>query len=67
MGEFEETMEIVKELNDDITAHKQSIAKLKYDLESNNLSEESIYAIENQISWYEGAMNFDLVTIAEIN
>jgi hypothetical protein len=67
MTEFEETMEIVKELNENIAAHKQSIEKLKYDLESYNLSDESVYAIGNQISWYEGAINFDLVTIAEIN
>ena len=67
MDKFEETQKIVKELNNNIAEHKESIAKLKYDLESYNLSEESIYAIGEQISWYEHAIDYDICLIAEIN
>lgn len=61
-----ETIDVVNELNTEINEYKESIAKLKYDL-GNNLSDESIYAINNQISWYENAINFNIETIKEIN
>lgn len=61
-----ETIDVVNELNTEINEYKESIAKLKYDL-GNNLSDESTYAINNQISWYENAINFNIETIKEIN
>lgn len=61
-----ETIDVINELNTEINEYKESIAKLKYDL-GNNLSDESIYAINNQISWYENAINFNIETIKEIN
>lgn len=54
------------ELNQDIADYRVSIEKLKYDL-GLNLSEESVYAIKNQISWYEGQINFVTDTIKEFN
>lgn len=62
-----DSITIINELNSEIEDHKLSIEKLKYDLANNNLSEESVYAINSQISWYEGAINFALDTIGEIS
>ena len=61
-----EDFDWLAEANQDISDMRVSIDKLKYDL-GLNLSEESVYAIKNQISWYEGQINFVTDTIKEFN
>lgn len=62
-----DSITIINELNSEIEDHKLAIEKMKYDLEDKNLSEESIFAINSQISWRKGAINFALDTIGEIS
>ena len=61
-----EDFDWLAEANQDISDMRVSIDKLKYDL-GLNLSEESVYAIKNQISWYEGQIDFVTDTIKEFN
>ena len=62
-----ETLELIKELNDNIDGYKASIDNLEYDLANNSLSDEAVFAINSQISWYESAIDLAVDTIKENN